>query len=131
MWKSAAVAMLATLMFSSCSQAPGLSTDPSEASTCAELADIGINHLQVFIDEAVGDQSYEDFVAAFEADGGEAFNGATLVYSEASLALDARRADVGCPDGEFRVLLCTRLEAVEMTGTAADQLLEPSRAACG
>ena len=90
-----------------------------------------INHLQAFIDKAVGDQSYEDFVAAFEADGGEAFNGASLVYSEASLALDARRAEVGCPDEEFRVLLCARLEAVEATGTAADQLLEPSRAACG
>lgn len=130
MRKSVAMVLLVALTLGACSQEPGLSTDPSGASTCAELADVAINQLQAFIDEAVGDQSYQEFVEAFEADGGETFNAATAVYSEGSLALDARRGEVACPDEEFRGLLCTRLEGLEVVGTAATQLLEPSRAAC-
>ena len=130
MRKSSAMVVLVALILGACNQDSGLPTDPAAASTCADLADIAINQLQVFIDQAVGTESYEEFVEAFEADGGEAFNDATAFYSESSVALDARRSEVGCPDEEFRVLLCARLERFEVAGTAATQLLEPSRAAC-
>jgi hypothetical protein len=122
--------ILVALILGGCSPESGLPTDPSGASTCAELADVAISQLESFIDDAAAARSYEDFIEAFEADGGEAFNAATAVYSEGSVALDARRAEVGCPDEEFRGLLCARLEQIEAAGSAADQLLEPSRAAC-
>ncbi len=130
MRKSTAMVMLVALMLGACNQESGLSTDPAAASTCPELADVAMNQLQVFIDQAVGTESQEEFVEAFEADGGEAFNEATAIYSESSVALDARRSEVGCADEEFRGLLCARLERFEVAGTAATQLLEPSRAAC-
>ena len=130
MRKSTAMAMMVCLVLGACNQDAGLATDPAAASSCAELADVAMNQLQVFIDQAVGTESQEEFVEAFEADGGEAFNEATAIYSEHSFALDARRSEVGCTDEEFRMLLCSRLEGFEVAGTAATQLLEPSRAAC-
>ena len=130
MRKSTAMAMLVCLVLGACNQGSGLATDPVAASTCAELADVAMNQLQVFIDQAVGTESQEEFVEAFEADSGKAFNEATVIYSESSVALDARRSELGCTDEEFRVLLCARLEDLEVAGTAATQLLEPSRTAC-
>ena len=130
MRKPAAMVVLVAVVLGGCSQESMLPTDPSGASTCAELADVAINQLESFVDHAAGARSYAEFVEAFEADGGEAFNAATAEYSEGSVALDARRAELGCPDEEFRGLLCARLEQIEAAGSAADQLLEPSRAAC-
>lgn len=122
--------LLVVVTLTACGRGVGSSTDPSRAATCADLAYVAVNQLQVYLDEAVGDQSYDEFVAAFEGDGGETFLAATKGYSEQSLALDVRRTELGCTDGELQELVCARLADLEVRGTAAERLLEPSRTAC-
>jgi hypothetical protein len=108
----------------------GLSTDPSTADSCSDLAGVAINQLQDFVDRAVGEQSYDEFLAAYAADNGEAFTAASAAYAESSLATDIRRAELGCGD-EFQHMLCDGLQSLETGGSAADEILAPSRAACG
>ena len=124
------VVVLAVLTLVACNGGVGSSTDATRASSCADLADVAINQLQVFVDEVVGDRSYEEFVEAYDADGGEAFAAATEVYSEGNMAVDARQTQLDC-GVEFQDLICDRLDRVEGGGTGADQLLAPSREACG
>ena len=122
--------LLVVVTLAACAQGVGSSTDPNRASTCIDLAGVAVNQLQVYLDQAVGDQSYEEFVAAYDSDGGETFLAATEGYSEQSLALDARRTELGCRDVELQELVCAGLIDLDVRGTAAERILEPSRSAC-
>lgn len=123
--------VLLVVALASCGRDAGTSTDPSRAADCDELADIAINQLEAFLEDAVGDLSSEEFTAAYESDGGEAFSAVSESYSEASQALDIRRGELSCTDDEFQELLCARLDEFVAAGSAAEQVLGPSRSACG
>jgi hypothetical protein len=102
----------------------GSSVDPASASSCEELADVGIAMVQDAIDD-LGSMSLEDFVAASD----ERPEALTRL-DEQSTALEARAAELGCTETDAQELLCERVDRLDSDTEVGDLMVQSFISAC-
>ena len=104
----------------------GGSTDPADANSCEDLADVTINLIQEAID-AVAGMDMADFLAmADEGTIPPEFERMESVGEE----IEARADQLGCTDEDAQQLVCDRLGRIETGSDVAELILTGVSAGC-
>lgn len=112
MKKALGLLLVLALTAAACGGGGGGITDPAEANSCADLAEVTINMTQEAID-AFDEMSIADFAALGET--GEMPEAITRLEA-LGRQLEQRAAELGCSDDELMELTCARIGDLKASG---------------
>ena len=126
MKKAFGLLLVLALTAAACGGGAGGVTNPAEANSCADLADVAINATQEVID-AFDELSIADFAALGES--GE-MPEALTEFETLGEELEQRAGLLGCSEEEVQQLTCDRIGNLKASGEFGDLMLAEFAAEC-